>query len=582
MNSIFTSEVDLNSPFKQHPNPYFERRDFMVLDGWWDFEVNQQESTEAYSKKIVVPFAPETPLSQIGMHINANDYMHYRKSFRIDPKYIGSKALLHFVAVDQECIVNFNGKKLGEHKGGYTSFSFVIDSVQEDNVIEVVARDDTDSEIYARGKQSNDRGGIWYTPTSGIWGDVYIEFIPEAYIEDISIKSSWKNKKVVISAKNNLEKVVSCSISLQNVTILNVSLNSDEPAEIDLSDHFVEWSPDAPNLYDVTFKLGDDQVQSHFGFRHLEGKEISGTRYLFLNNKPIFLSSLLDQGYWPDGGLTAPCEKAISYDIDKIKEAGFNCLRKHIKIESMRWYYECDTKGVLVIQDLVNSGSKYSKFLINTRPFINYDINDIDNKILGRGNPDSMVRYETDMYSTIKQLSSPTCICIWTLFNEGWGQFRAKEMYQKMKECVGDCLIDATSGWYDKGVGDFNSRHIYFRAPKPKTDHKRILSLSEFGGYSLPSDGHMFTAKTFGYATYKDNSKLNNAIEKVYKRDLIKAIVKDGLSISVYTQISDVEDEINGLMTYDRAIFKPDMSLIQECNSLLYKTYEETVEDKLK
>ncbi len=580
MNSIFTKDVDLEHPFTEHPNPYFEREHFLMLDGWWDFEINQSESTEKYTKKIVVPFSPETPLSQVQISIAANDYMHYRKTFKIEDAFVGSKAILHFTAVDQECSVYFNGKKLGDHKGGYTSFCFVVDSVSEDNVLEVVARDDTDSEIYGRGKQNNERGGIWYTPTSGIWGDVYLEFVPESYVEEITVKPSWNDKKVAISAVKHGENDVLCVIYKENEVISESTIPSNKVIEIDLSEHFMEWSPDEPNLYKVVLMMGEDKVTTHFGFRHLEAKEVGGIKYLYLNNKPIFLSSLLDQGYWPDGGLTAPSPKAISYDIDTIKEAGFNCLRKHIKIESMRWYFECDRKGVLVMQDLVNSGAKYSKLLINTRPFINYDVNDIDNKILGRGNPDSMFRYEEDMYATVKQLSSPTCICIWTLFNEGWGQFRATEMYPKMKSCVGDCLIDATSGWYDKGVGDFNSRHIYFRAPKPKTDHKRVLSLSEFGGYSLPSEGHMFTKKTFGYATYKDNSNLNKAIETVYKRDLVNAIKKDGLSISVYTQISDVEDEINGLMTYDRAIFKPDIELIKECNKALYEAYEQSIKDK--
>lgn len=580
MNSIFTSSVDLDNPFKLHPNPYFERDDFIMLDGWWDFEISKNKTIEKYTQKIVIPFSPETPLSNIEKHISKDDYLHYKKIVKIGQEKAGSKAILHFVAVDQECEVYFNGKKLGEHKGGYTSFSFVVESLSCDNVIEVVARDDTDSEIYARGKQNNIRGGIWYTPTSGIWGDVYLEIVPESYIKEISVKPSWIEKIVRISCEKTSNSPVICEIYGKNGLIATNLIPNKGYVEIDLSEQFTEWSPEEPNLYSAVFKMADDKVTTRFAFRHLEAREINGIKYLFLNNKPLFLSSLLDQGYWPDGGLTAPSYEAISYDIDKIKEAGFNCLRKHIKIESMRWYFECDKKGVLVMQDLVNSGSRYSKLLINTRAFINYNINDIDNKILGRGNPDSMLRYEEDMYETVKQLSKPACICIWTLFNEGWGQFRAVEMYSRLKSCVGDCLIDATSGWYDKGVGDFNSRHIYFRAPKPKTDHKRVLSLSEFGGYSLPSDGHMFTKKTFGYATYKDNSKLNKVIEKVYKRDLVNAIKKDGLSIAVYTQLSDVEDEINGLMTYDRAIFKPDIELIKECNKSLYEAYEQSIKDK--
>lgn len=578
MKSIFTDTINLENPFPFHPNPYFRRESFLSLDGYWDFDITKtREPLSNYTKRIVVPFSPETPLSQIETHIEKDDWMHYRKRFNLSKVQLEGIGRLVFTAVDQECFVYLNGEYLGEHRSGYSTFEFEVTNLREENELVVIVRDDTNSEIYPRGKQSNTPGGIWYHPTSGIWGDVYLEFVPSSgKIEKLDISTDYKNRKISINGVFTDKSPLIVEIFKDNLKLISTQIGIGE--SVDCSSFFEVWSPDNPALFDIRISQGKDSVWSVFGFKLFERKQIGKNHYLFLNEKPIFLSSLLDQGYWPDGGLTAPCYEAISHDIDTIKNAGFNSLRKHIKIESMRWYYECDKKGIIVIQDIMNSGSKYSWWLIHLRPFINFDVNDNDNKILGRGSKESMEQFEKDMFVTLEQLSQPTCICVWTLFNEGWGQFRAPEMFEKMKTASGNKLIDATSGWYDKGVGDFNSRHIYFRAPKMKSDSQRVLFLSEFGGYSMPIEHHTYSKKSFGYASYKDNSALNKALKKVYGVDLIKAIKEAGLSACVYTQISDVEEEINGLMTYDRAVFKPDVEMLRSLNSDLYKVYCETIE----
>ncbi|MCQ2771915.1 MAG: glycoside hydrolase family 2 [Bacilli bacterium] len=583
MKSIFTDSLNLDCPFEGHPNPYFERSNYLLLNGKWDFEVNHDASLDCnYNSSIVVPFAPETPLSGCERRIKPDELMHYRKQFDVPQHFIGKCGILHFSAIDQECEVFLNGKSVGSHQGGYDSFSIYLDSLTKHNVLELIVRDDTNSDIYPRGKQMIKNGGIWYTPTSGIWGEVFLELLDdENYIKNFNLRADYDSRNVYIDVETAGDSSAIVEIFLDGTRIAQKSIKNS--GTIDLSENFVSWSPECPKLYEITIKYRLDIVKSIFGFKKFEKRNIGKTSFLFLNDKPIFLSALLDQGYWPDGGLTAPGQKAIDFDIDTIKKAGFNCLRKHIKIESMRWYYACDKKGVLVMQDIMNSGSKYSWWLIHLRPFINFDVNDIDNKILGRGRKESRDRFELDMMRNLEQLRLPTCICIWTLFNEGWGQFRTMEIYQKMKTASGEKLIDATSGWYDRGIGDFNSRHIYFRSPKMKNDNNRVLSLSEFGGYSLSVPGHIYSQKkSFGYAKYSDNKSLNNALIKAYKTDLVREITQNSLCISVYTQLSDVEEEINGLLTYDRAIFKPDLDLVKSLNKALYEAYCKTVEEKSK
>ncbi len=574
----YSENFDRNNPLAGHPDPYWQRDDFLSLNGEWDFSISKEkELPQTYDEKIVVPFSPETPLSGIHKHINKDDYLHYQRIINVDEKYIGKNALLRFMAVDQECDVYVNDVLLGSHKGGYSSFTFFIPNVGKELKINVVVKDDTDSEIYARGKQSNNAKGIWYTPTSGIWQEVYLEFISnDSYLESCRISGDFDNKKISFKGVSQ-GKIEKCKISVffKDELVGETFFNDNLSAEIDLSSSFHPWFPLEPNLYSIKFEYLDDVIHSSFALRKISKEKVNGRFYLMLNNKPIFLNGLLDQGYYPDGGLTPPSVDAMKDDILLIKNAGFNCLRKHIKIEPRRWYHICDEEGIIVIQDLVNGGSKYSQLLINLAPFLPLKISD-KNPILGRGNPLSKKQFLEEMKTTIDDLGNIPSICIWTLFNEGWGQFDTKESLQSLIDLDNSRLVDATSGWYDKKIGDFYSRHIYFRPVRLRNDKKRIMALTEFGGYVTYIEGHSWSAKSFGYKNYKNLDALNNGLAHLFEKEIRRAIKKARLCVSIYTQLSDVEEEVNGLITYDRKVVKIDVDRLKKINDSLQKDFLET------
>ncbi|MCR5490627.1 MAG: glycoside hydrolase family 2 [Bacilli bacterium] len=551
---------DAGVPLPEHPTPQFERKHYRVLNGVWDFLLTKSpEKPDKLEGKILVPFAVETPLSGIGRLVNKDDHLYYQREFDLRGPEIGKKMLLHFEGVDQVCDVWLNGVHLGRHEGGYDPFCFEIPNAEEHNVLVVDAQDDTDSEIFPRGKQNNEYGGIFYRPTSGIWKTVWIEFVPDEYIESVRLTPDFDAKRldVAVSFKGTIESST-LEVSLKGTFINRVHLDEKGRASIELGLAMEPWTPEKPTLYDLSIKVNDDIVKSYFAMRKFSAVEYKGHLVFGLNNKPYFLTGPLDQGYWFDGGLTASSDEALVDDIWKMKCMGFNTLRKHIKIEPMRWYYHCDRLGMIVMQDFVNGGAKYKKFLINTAPFITYHFNDTRRyKLLGRGNRESRKRFEKDLRSTINLLYNCPCVAIWTLFNEGWGQFDSALLTKILKDLDPTRLVDSTSGWYDHKVGDFYSRHIYFRPVKIRSDHKRILSLTEFGGYTLSIKGHTYTnKKPFGYKTFRNASDLEVALAYLYKEQVEPLIEKEGLSIAIYTQLSDVEDELNGLLTYDRSVSK--------------------------
>ena len=560
-------------PLVEHPTPQFQRKEFLILNGWWDFQItNSMKSPDRFEEKILVPFSVETPLSGIQKLISKEECLHYRRSFTLPKSFAGMSAILHFDGVDQECDVWLNGNKVYEHVGGYLPFSVKVDNLPEQNVLEINVRDDTDSEIYPRGKQSNEYGGIFYKPTSGIWKSVWIEPVPREYASSIRFTPDFDGKAIDIAVSfNGSIKESSVAVLFKNQPICEAKLDSNGKTRIDLKDAFHPWSPEQPNLYEVTLKINEDEIHSYFAMRKFSMVEYKGRKVFGLNNKPYFLTGLLDQGYWHDGGLTAPSDQALIDDIETIKSMGFNMLRKHIKIEPMRWYYHCDRLGVIVIQDFVNGGSRYKKFLINTAPFISYKFNDLKHyKLFGRGNSESRKRFEDDMQPTVELLFNSPCLAIWTLFNEGWGQFDAIRLTSKLKALDPTRLVDSTSGWYDQHTGDFESRHIYFRAVKLKPVQDRILSLTEFGGYALATPNHMYrNKKSFGYKSIKSQSDLEAALKKLYEQQIAPLIEKAGLSIAVYTQLSDVEDEVNGLVTYDRQVVKINPEVMAALNGRL-------------
>lgn len=572
--SEFGENVDSATPLSGHPNPYFERKDFVSLNGAWDFAISQSPTNHGEFETIIVPFAPETAISGVGKRIKGTDYLHYRKEFIVPKEKVGTKGLLHFEAVDAECWVYANGILLGEHKGGYLPFSFVIPSLSSPLVIEVVAHDDTDSPIYPKGKQSSKPGSIWYTPTSGIWGSVWLEFIPERRILSLRIKADYDARKIDLRFESEEQSGGVLRLFFEGKEIFNGDVKKTD--SIDLSHYFYPWSYDKPNLYEARLICGEDEVITRFGIRKIGTDMKDGKRYFLLNDKPTYMSALLDQGYFPESGLTPPSVEAIENDILLAKSAGFNCLRKHIKVEPMKFYYACDRLGMLVIQDMVNNGGPYKLFLIATAPFIPYKIKDKPRRLLGSSNPEAQKQFEADMLGTIEHLSPVASIVTWTIFNEGWGQFDSKRLYSLAFQQDDSRTYDVTSGWFDQGAGDYNSKHVYFRKPKLKNDGKRLLSLSEFGGYSCPIEGHMEKKNKIGYKKIKSKEETSKSLLRLFETSLEPLIEQEALSCSVLTQLSDVEGEINGIVTYDRKVVKIDVEAFKKENEKLQELYEQS------
>ena len=572
--SRFGKNIDTSNPLPLHPNPYFQRDNFVSLNGVWQFAITKSKEVPSVFGSIIVPFAVETKLSGVHCRITKDDFLHYRKEVEFKEDEIGKTILLHFEAVDQVCDVFVDGKHECHHEGGYFRFEFPLKIEQRKIIIDVVVSDDTESEIFARGKQSNKPSGIFYTPTSGIWGSVWYEFIPD-HKRIISLKTTslFDDKSIKIEIEFSEDDVDAEAIVKYKGKIVSESKISGKTAVISLENAFYPWSPDQPNLYEIAIKTKSDTIHSVFTMRKWSLIKFEGKQYVGLNGKPIFLNGLLDQGYFPESGLTFPSEEAIIEDIKFTKRCGFNCLRKHIKIESMRWYYQCDLQGVVVCQDMVSGGDEYSIILMATRPILSYEIDDTTYEHLGRKNKASRDNFEQEMSDTIKQLYNVNSIGIWTLFNEGWGQFDAVEMSKKLSSLDETRLIDSTSGWYDKGCGSFQSRHIYFKKLKMKNDGKRILSLSEFGGYALYIKDHSWSTKQFGYKKIKSKEELTASIKNLYLDEVKPHIVSQGLSMCIYTQLSDVESEVNGLITYDREVEKIDAGALKAMNDEIYAAF---------
>ena len=341
-------------------------------------------------------------------------------------------------------------------------------------------------------------------------------------------------------------------------------------AEILLQEQHVRpWSPEDPFLYEVTITLGEDRVESYFALRKFSMVEREGKQVLALNNKPIFMSGVLDQGYWSDGLYTAPSDEALIYDIQTMKDLGFNMLRKHIKIEPLRWYYHCDRLGMIVWQDMVSGGAPQSPLVIQVLPFLGIHLCDRKYRKFGRAAEESRDQYVQDLYDTVELLYNTPSLAVWVPFNEGWGQFDSLQMTQILWELDDTRLVDHASGWHDQGGGDFKSRHIYFRRARMRGDGRRVLALTEFGGYSLPVAGHTATKKEFGYRMYHGEAEFMAAYRRLYTEEIQPLLDSQGLSAAVYTQLSDVEEEVNGLLTYDRRVCKVDAAEVRALNRQL-------------
>ncbi len=532
-------------PWNVYPRPQLKRDSFFCLNGEWNFYFNNKQT------KILVPFSPESKLSGV---METCEECVYKREFSLPENFIKDKVFLHFGAVDQIARVYLNGEFVGEHIGGYEHFFFDITAhLKENNEITVKVTDKLDKTL-PYGKQTKKRGGMWYTKTTGIWQTVWIESVSESYIKAIDIKADDKKATITVDgAKTGVAIFEDKRINFDNSVIEYT------PQNIEL------WSPENPKLYYFTIETEQDKIESYLAFRKLQIKEVNNIPRLLLNGKPYFFNGVLDQGYYSDGILTPASEENYIEDILLMKEAGFNMLRKHIKVESELFYYHCDRLGMAVFQDMVNNGN-YSFFFDTALPTV--FMQKFPDKILHL-NKKSRSNFEQAMIQTVNSLKNHPSIVYWTIFNEGWGQFGSARMYETLKKIDSTRFIDSTSGWFRGKKTDVESLHVYFKKLKAVKSDKPIV-ISEFGGYVLKTENHIFNEnKEYGYKTLKDKEEFNLSLLDLFENQLLP-LVKQGVCASVYTQVSDVEDEINGLVTYDRKVKKYDHRL-KEINMRIFE-----------
>lgn len=550
MKTQWTDTLDREHPLNEYPRPQMLRAEWMNLNGRWEYAMCKSAvMPKRFDGEIIVPFSPETELSGVGRSLKSDEYLWYRRSFVFPESFRGKRVLLHFGAVDQTAKVFVNGHECAFHVGGYTPFSIDITDYLEELCAEICVRvtDNTDEGSHSRGKQSTRRGGIWYTPQSGIWQTVWAEPVSVPYVKSLRITPKFDTGTVEIAAD-----IVGNGVAFAHFQGKEYAL----PAEIPVPD-FEPWSPENPKLYDFSVTCGEDRVESYFAMRKFSvERDSKGVKRLFLNGRPYFHNGLLDQGYWPDGLYTAPTDEALIRDISLAKEMGFNVLRKHIKIEPLRWYYHCDRLGMLVWQDMPNGGGRYNPVLITAPLVTGIHLKDSAHKLFARGDAAGRMQYMAELEEMINHLYNCPCIALWTPFNEGWGQFDAKRIHDFVRRMDPTRTVDHASGWHDQKIGEVRSEHVYFRAYKFKQDKLgRAALLTEFGGYNLKVEGHCFNNSNFGYRSFAGAEKLKEALSELY-REQIQSAKERGLAAAIYTQLSDVEDELNGLITYDRKVVK--------------------------
>ena len=525
-----------------YPRPQMKRDSYLNLNGTWEFAVGNPVFK---GKTIQVPFCPESRLSGIGQHFAEGAALWYRRGVTLPANFHRGRVLLHIGAADQITDVYVNGHHAGSHEGGYDAFSFDITPfLREENEIQIRCYDDLWDVSFPYGKQVVKRGGMWYTPVSGIWQTVWMESVPETYIQKLDITN--RGASVTIDTGLDMEGTVTVAgLGTYSLTHGKVTITPEEP-------HF--WSPEDPYLYETTVQVGQDQVQTYFALRTLEIRQVGKYQRLCLNGKPYFFHGLLDQGYWPEGLLTAPGPECYESDILAMKALGFNTLRKHIKVEPEEFYYQCDKLGMVVFQDMVNNG-RYDYVRDTALPTVLRASQTLKDKKWLKVPERTKQRFFAGMTATVNQLKNHPSILYWTVFNEGWGQFDADGGYEALKQLDDTRWIDTTSGWFRQSKTDVDSRHVYFRKIT-ETAVDKPLVVSEFGGYAYKVEGHVFNPeKTYGYGSYSNLEGFENAVAQLYM-DQVVPCVRRGLCAAIYTQVSDVEDEINGLRTYDRKVEK--------------------------
>ena len=578
-------------PLAEYPRPAMRRDSCEILNGPWQYAITQTaEYPAAWQGSILVPYSSEAPASGVGRTLQPGQWLHYHRLFA-PPAGEGGRVLLHFGAVDYACAVQVNGHLAGGHRGGYWPFTLDITDLLNGtgrNSLWVAVQDPTGHGTQARGKQTLKPGGMFYPAQSGIWQTVWLERVPDNYIQTLTVTPDYDARTVTVrvhTAKPGGAVNLWAMVRAGGVTIAEDwgSDEADQDGEVTLNipeEHFFPWSPDTPFLYDLTVGTNQgeeaefDTVHSYFALRKWScAPDAHGVLRFCLNDKPILLNGLLDQGYWPEGLYTPPSDAAVERELSEVKALGFNLLRKHAKIEPQRWYYHCDRLGLIVWQDIVNGGSAYNLWFVTyltnvLQPLLRrFPDGKACRRLLSRAKPAGREEYAHELADTVQALRCHPCIACWVPFNEGWGQFDAGKAVQALRTLDGTRMVDEASGWFDQGGGDVHSLHNYFY-PLRIRPQKRTVALSEYGGIAWPMPGHEPPHKTYGYGTAKDRQELTARYKKLQLKTVLPQLEK-GLSALVYTQLTDVEDEVNGLFTYDRAAVKPDANAVRSVNAAL-------------
>ncbi len=566
LSTRWTSQVLPANVHPEYPRPQLVRDDWQSLNGLWDYAIrptNAPAPSEHFDGQILVPFSITSALSGVMDQVGPGNMLWYRRSFEIPSRWRTGRVLLHFGAVDWAATVWVNGHQVGSHEGGYTPFSCDVTSALADSAgqeVVVSVWDPTDAGFQPRGKQVRNPHGIWYTPTTGIWQTVWAETVPDTYIEAIRITPDVDAGALRLLVHTN-QKTAGVTVRAEVVddgTVASATGRAGDQIVLEI-DHPRLWSPETPFLYDLHVSLirngqSIDSVKSYFGMRKISlGKGPDGVLRLLLNDKALFQFGPLDQGFWPDGIYTAPTDEALRYDIEVTKRLGFNMIRKHVKIEPERWYYWADKLGILVWQDMP-SGDAY------IRP------NEPDITRVAQ----SAYHFDRELKELIDSRYNHPSIVMWVPFNEGWGQFETGRITSWIKNYDPSRLVDSTSGWADRGVGDVHDIHAYPGPTAPVVEPYRAVVLGEFGGLGLPLPGHTWQSEdNWGYRSFKNAQELTDAYVQLLEK--LKPLVADrGLAAAVYTQTTDVEVEVNGLMTYDRAVVKMDQEKVRQANEELY------------
>lgn len=533
-----------NIPLSEYPRPQLIRDSYQCLNGLWDYEIKCKDSTK--SGKILVPYSPETKTSGVEHILMPNEKLIYSKRIRWDGAFDSSseKLILHFGAVDYIADVFIDGEKVLTHRGGYLPFEILLDKPEFDLRVEV--EDPSDTKEQTRGKQKLKHGGIWYTPQSGIWQTVWMEKVPAAYIEKIKLEPDLTGFFITVRTNKPGELI---KLYIEGAYH---EFKASERYRVEISNPEL-WSPENPRLYEFIVESDSDKVESYVGLRTFStGLDDNGNKVLMLNGKPYFHHGVLDQGYYYPGLYTPSSDEEMVGDIKLMKELGFNTLRKHIKVEPLRWYSYCDRLGILIWQDMVTGGGKYKFPIISAPLVLGSFLKDNHYTFFARKDKAMREEWTRESLEMMEHLENVTALAMWVPHNEGWGQFDAASFVKKMVEKDPSRTIDHASGWHDQKIGDFKSLHVYFTKYRFKKDKlKRAVILTEFGGYGLTLEDHKTTEKTFVYKDFGTKEALTDAIVKLYAEEIAPA-KKQGLAADIYTQVSDVEEEVNGLITYDR------------------------------